>query len=492
MKDKPTATDLFALTVESSGRIIGVIHEEINPFQIALNKGSKVDEILPFLFGYFPMAKSEVLPQNISFNHFFGNVLLYHSANEVKVEFYNNPEGLELWEHLMQKHNQEQLIKSIVMKTDSSALSCNVLYSLGFMTFQQSEKGFELIGNVPDWFKKLIPDYNYSSSCFHLEELFPFLEVFLPEASELYHSKEDGKAVSGLWTEFSPQSEEVILQATAIRENGYNFIFLESVSERNPEKQKNLQKLREQSLAYRQLAKTEEKLRNVLKNREQFISIFSHDFRGPLAGIYSLIDLLRNDDEFMSNFKTNHSHLFNVIYKDVRDLHDYGSKLYDWSNVNFGSMKLERVFVDFNAMVHNLITTLEEKIFSKKTQIKLDIPNHFKIFVDEVFFKNALFNILTNAIKFSYPMGNIFISAKETKDFQIITISDEGMGMSQEIIDSIFNINIRKSSMGTSGEKGTGIGLTIVKKIMDMHQVEVLINSTEKKGTTIELKLAKK
>jgi len=491
MKDKSTTSDLFALTVESSGRIIETIHEEKNPFRTALNKGSKVDEVLPFLFGYFPMAKSEVFLENISFNHFFGNVLLYHSANEVKVEFYNNPEGLELWEYLLQKHNQEQLIKSIVMKIDSSTLSCNVLYSLGFMTFQHSENGFELIGNVPDWFKKLIPDYNYSSSCFHLEELFPFLEVFLPEASELYQSKEDGKAVSGLWTEFSPQSEEVILQATAIRENGYNFIFLESVSERNPEKQKNLQKLREQSLAYRQLAKTEEKLRNVLKNREQFISIFSHDFRGPLAGIYSLIDLLRNDDEFMSNFKTNHSHLFNVIYKDVRDLHDYGSKLYDWSNVNFGSMKLERVFVDFNTMVHNLITTLEEKIFSKKIQIKLDIPNHFTIFVDEVFFKNALFNLMTNAIKFSYPMGKITITAEESEGFQVIKIIDEGVGMTDELIESVFNYDSKKSATGTKGEKGSGIGLTIVKKIMDMHSADVIVDSVVEKGTTVEVRLKK-
>jgi len=491
MTNNSATTDLFALTVESSGRIIRVIHEKNNPFSIALNKGKRIDDVLPFLFGYFPVSKSEILLENISFNSFFGNVLLQHSGSEVKIEFYNNPEGLELWEHLVQKHNQEQLIKSIVMKTDSSALSCNVLYSLGFMTFQRSEHGFELIGNVPDWFKKLIPNYNYSGLCFQLEDIFPFLEVFLPEAMEIYKRSEDGKVVSGLWTEFTPQSEEVILQATAVKENGYNFIFLESISERNPEKQKNLQKLREQSLTFRQLEKTEEKLRNLLKYREQFISIFSHDIRGPLAGIYSIIDLLKNDDEFMSGFKPNHSHLFNMIYKDIRGLHDYSTKLYDWSNMNFGNMKLDLVSIDFNVLINNLLVNLKDRYYAKKIKMDIKIPSHFIIKVDEVFFKNALFNLLTNAIKFSYPMGEISIMAESHKDYQIIRIADVGMGMSKDIIASIFDFESKESTVGTAGEKGTGIGLTIVKKILDMHNIEIKVESELEKGTRIELVLKK-
>ena len=492
MQDNISNRDFFVLEVESSGRIIGSEDFSLNPFKVDLSKGLKVDDALPFLFGFFPMTKPEIFLENISFSNFFGNVILEHSSNIVRIKFYPNPEGLKLWEHLVQKHNQEQLIKSIVMKTDSSSLSCNVLYTLGFMTFQQSEKGFELMGNVPDWFKKLIPDYNYSSLNFQLEELFPFLEVFLPEATELYQSNEDGKAVSGLWTEFSPQNDEVILQATAVRENGYNFIFLEAISERNPDKQKNLQKLREQSLAYRQLAKTEEKLRNVLKYREQFISIFSHDIRGPLAGIYSLIDLLKNDDEFMGSFKPNHANLFNVMYKDLRDLHDYTTKLYNWSNVNFGNMKLDLEPVDFNSLMKNLLTNLDDKIFSKKIKIVLDIPAQFNIYVDEVFFKNALFNLMTNAIKFSYPMGKITIAAEEADGFQVIKIIDEGVGMTEEIIESIYNYDSKKSAMGTTGERGSGIGLTIVKRIMDMHRADVIVDSVVEEGTIIELKLLKK
>lgn len=491
MDNKLTTANIFAVIVESSGRIINLENTSENPFEFDLPKGTKVDEVLPFLFGIFPVTDNEILIENIRYKDFFGNILIKHSSAEVRIEFYNNPKGLAQWEEIVQKHNQEQLINSIVNKTDSSALSCNVLYTLGFMTFEQCEKGFQLIGNIPNWFRKLFPNYNYSSIVFPLEDLFPFFEVFMPEVSDLFNSKHDGKIVSGLWTEFSQDNEEVILQASAVRENGFNFVFLEPISDRNPDKQKNLQKLREQSLAYRQLAKTEDKLRNILKYREQFISIFSHDIKGPLGGIYSLIELLKEDDEFMGNFKPNHQHLFNVIYKDVRSLHDYATKLYDWSNINFGNMELDLEVVDFNIIVQDLLTNLEDKIFTKKLEIITNIPSHFMINVDEVFFKNVLYNLMNNAIKFSYPLGKITITALEKEDFKSIIIEDRGLGMSQETKNAIFNFDIKKTSSGTSGEKGSGIGLTIVKKILDMHNIDIKVQTELKKGTSIELLLKK-
>jgi len=491
MDSKLTPAKRFALIVEASGRIIDLENIDENPFRFELLKGTKVDEVLPFLFGIFPITDNEILIDSIRYKDFFGNILIKVSSADVKIEFYNNPNGLVQWEQIVQKHNQEHLINSIVNKTDSSALSCNVLYTLGFMTFKQCEKGFELIGNIPNWFRKLFPNYNYSSVVFQLEELFPFFEVFMSEVSDLFNSQHDGKIVSGLWTEFTHNNEEVILQASAVRENGFNFVFLEPISDRNPDKQKNLQKLREQSLAYRQLAKTEDKLRNVLKYREQFISIFSHDIKGPLGGIYSLIELLKEDEEFMGNFKPSHQHLFNVIYKDVRSLHDYATKLYDWSNINFGHMELDLEVVDFNITIQDLLTNLEDKTFTKKLEVITNIPSQFMINVDEVFFKNVLYNLMNNAIKFSYPLGKITITALENEDSKSIIIEDRGVGMSKDTKEAIFNFDMKKTSSGTSGEKGSGIGLTIVKKILDMHNIDIKVKSELEKGTSIELMLKK-
>ncbi len=481
----------FQVIVEICGRIVKVNEVHKSPFSFTLEVGQKSDDLLPFLFGIFPLSQEKVLLENIEFDDFIGNIYITKLGDEIEIIFYNQPEELILWQKKVQKHNQEELIKSLAMKTNKSDLSCNILNTLGFMVFQKKANGFYLSGNIPNWFKLLFPNYNYSSLKFDLTYLFPFLEVFLPEAESIFQQKKDGKIVSGLWTKISKQNTEFILQATAIKDIKSNFIFLESISDRYPDKQKNIQKLREQSLSLTQLKKTEDALRDVLKYREQFISIFSHDIKGPIGGIYSLMELLIKEDDFMSSFKENHVHLFDVMYKDLRDLHEYANKLYDWSNYNFGNLKLDKSDTEMQPIMSNLILNLKDKVNEKNINIELDIEEGFSLTIDAVFFKNALYNLIYNAIKYSNSFGSIKISSYESDKESSLRIKDNGVGMSQDIIDSLYDFNSKVSNIGTRGEMGTGIGITIVKKIMDLHQAKIKIESVKGEGTLINLIFSK-
>lgn len=486
---KKACIEYYSIVTEPCGKIIEFSNEQANPFSFAPAKGSKVEDQFPFLFGLYPMQDQQMVLEHISFDSFEGNIVLHNELEQVNICFYKNPENETQWQKLIQKHNQEKLIKHLEMKTDNLPLPGNVLHSLGFMSFVKVDSNYHLAGNIPDWFKLQFPNYNYSNDIFDLTDLFPFLEVFLPEAEQLFGMRSEGKIASGLWTEVSATNQEIILQATALVEKEKHLILLEPISERNPNKHKDLQRSRELSLAHNQLIKTEDALRDILKYREQFISIFSHDIKGPLAGTYALMNLLSTDEGFMKAFEPQHEHIFNVISKGLKDLYDYSEKLYEWSNINFGQPNLEIANIDLNYLMKQIMLSLENKVKAKNIAVEIQITEQLFVKADEVFFKSALFNILTNAIKFSELLGKITISATEEEGYSLIRIQDEGLGMSEEEKKSLFNFDEKKSKTGTSGEKGTGIGLTIVKKIMDMHKAIIEVESEVGKGTSIIIKL---
>jgi len=101
-------------------------------------------------------------------------------------------------------------------------------------------------------------------------------------------------------------------------------------------------------------------------------------------------------------------------------------------------------------------------------------------------------NLLSNAIKFSHREGLIKVSAAEISDFITISVKDNGVGMSEEEIESIFRIENISSKNGTDNEKGTGLGLTLCKEIIQAHKGNISIESELGKGSKFTVMFPKK
>jgi signal transduction histidine kinase len=93
-------------------------------------------------------------------------------------------------------------------------------------------------------------------------------------------------------------------------------------------------------------------------------------------------------------------------------------------------------------------------------------------------------NLLTNSIKFTKDRGNISISTEKQNGNLLVSVKDDGIGMTQETIDSILSHSTIKSSDGTSGEKGTGLGLLLCKEFITKNNGELNIESEPGKGST--------
>ena len=98
-------------------------------------------------------------------------------------------------------------------------------------------------------------------------------------------------------------------------------------------------------------------------------------------------------------------------------------------------------------------------------------------------------NLISNAIKYSNPGGQVIISAIEGKQFVEIEVADNGVGISKETQDKLFKIDEFHSSIGTDNEHGTGLGLLFCKEFIDMHGGKIQIESEQGKGCKIKFDL---
>lgn len=227
-----------------------------------------------------------------------------------------------------------------------------------------------------------------------------------------------------------------------------------------------------------QTALAEEKEFNELKSK--FISMASHEFRTPLTSVQSSVDLiamyLKNN-----NFEKVDKHIHR-IKQSVLHVHRL---LEDFLSVS----KLEENKIDLKLASFNLNELVEETVNELQKQTKvgqtISIEKNGQadlVQSDRNLLKNVLYNLITNAIKYSEEHKAITIQLSQTKTHQTITVTDEGIGIPVKDQKHLFGRFFRASN--TVGIKGTGLGLNIVKSYLDLLNGDISCQSEEGKGTT--------
>ena len=242
-------------------------------------------------------------------------------------------------------------------------------------------------------------------------------------------------------------------------------------------------KLEEREKELNEALKKEMEL-NDLKSK--FVSIASHEFRTPLSTILSSASLIGryqtaeqqvNRDKHIDKIKSAVNNL-NGILSDFLDL----SKLEEEkTHVNLEETKLEPLIADIFSEVAGIL----------KPSLKLDsiIPTDFTLLTDKRTLKNILFNLTSNAIKYS-ENGTISVKAIDNNGRVIISVSDEGMGIPEEDHKHLFQRFFRASNV--EGIQGTGLGLSIVKNYVELLKGEITYQSVLGKGSTFVIVLPKK
>lgn len=240
------------------------------------------------------------------------------------------------------------------------------------------------------------------------------------------------------------------------------------------------------------LSKNLEKMRLTLLDNEQrrtrFIMGVSHDLRTPVAVIKGYTEAIADD---VMNNPDDIKKSLGIISTKTNQLETMIDSLINFVKLSNTEWKQKLETVCLFSELEELATSAENMgtVFNRNVSCSINIPNDIKVPMDKQLFNRAFENLLNNAIRYTKEGDDISLTAvmQENSNIAEISVSDTGIGISEEDLDHIFDLFYRGTS--SRREEGMGIGLSVVKQIVDSHGWKIDVKSQLGKGTTFTIKL---
>jgi len=238
----------------------------------------------------------------------------------------------------------------------------------------------------------------------------------------------------------------------------------------------------------KQLASALEEVQKISKNKSEFISSVSHELRTPLTSIKGYASLLiagkvgAIPEDVKKRLEKINLHSDNLV-KLINDLLDIARIESGRAEMHFEKRSIKSIV----EVVHDLLTPqIKEKNIQWKPDMIEGIP---EMLVDPNQIERVFINLISNAIKFTPENGTISVKIEYDKNEMKISISDTGIGISEEDIPKLFNEFYRVNNTLNQSLKGSGLGLALVKRIIEAHGGIITITSKVTKGTTVQFTL---
>ncbi len=242
----------------------------------------------------------------------------------------------------------------------------------------------------------------------------------------------------------------------------------------------------ENTLSQLQEANEELTILNADKNR--FIQILGHDLKTPFNTLLGFSDLLL--ENLHSYDMERIESLLQIINKTSHQTFRLLEELLLWSKAHADRIPFEPRKILFRnvclQVVESLMSNAEAKSISLTMQ---EFDDNLMIYADEQMLKTILRNLISNAIKFTHPNGEIKIRTDRDQAFTMVTVTDNGVGIAPEQIDRLWDITQTHTTEGTANEKGTGLGLLLCKEFVEMHGGWIWVDSQPAKGSSFRFAL---
>lgn len=255
------------------------------------------------------------------------------------------------------------------------------------------------------------------------------------------------------------------------------------------EQEKEIYRLKNVELAQAlaEVEKLNAHLRHMDTEKSELLGVVVHDLKSPLSNILMLAQILsRNHNtitpadiyEFAGDIETVAHRMMELIIN-----------LLDADSMESGHMQLHAAAVDMVSMVAGVLSQYRERAAAKSILLHIDMPQHAVVLADATALTRVVDNLVSNAIKYSPPDSNVYVSVQVQPQSARCTVRDEGPGMTPEDMDRLFGRFARLSARPTGGEHSTGLGLSIVKKLVEAMHGDIRCESEHGKGASFILDL---
>jgi PAS domain S-box-containing protein len=214
------------------------------------------------------------------------------------------------------------------------------------------------------------------------------------------------------------------------------------------------------------LRKTEEALRDADRRKDEFVALLAHELRNPLAPIRYALSSIEKPDCSVEQRR----HAEQVIGRQAAHMSRLLDDLLDISRITRGTLELKTGHVELTSVLSNAIEAARPIIDAKRHTLTLDFPKQAICAVaDPVRLTQVFSNLLINAAKYTDEGGHIELSARHANATLVVSVRDNGIGISKEMHTKIFTLFTQDHAAANRSEGGLGIGLSLVSGIVDLH-----------------------
>jgi PAS domain S-box-containing protein len=236
----------------------------------------------------------------------------------------------------------------------------------------------------------------------------------------------------------------------------------------------NIQRWAGINLDISRLKNTERALLEADRRKDEFLATLAHELRNPLAPIRNAVRILDSDAADDRQRKWGRE----VISRQVQRMSLLLDDLLDVSRITRGQLELKKDYVDLRTVVGDAVETARPLLEAKRHQLVVNLPSdNVRLEADPLRLSQVIGNLLTNAAKYTDPEGRIELAARLENAELVISIRDDGIGLSEEVMPGLFTMFSQVNSAIDRAEGGLGIGLALVKGLVALHGGRVEVRS---------------
>jgi PAS domain S-box-containing protein len=215
----------------------------------------------------------------------------------------------------------------------------------------------------------------------------------------------------------------------------------------------------------RDLKEREAQLKELNETKDKFFSVIAHDLRSPFNSILGFTELLKvNLDQ--NNFTASRNYL-KYLHTSAKSTLILLENLLDWAKSQTGQIEYKPERICLGCIINNIFEILNSTAEIKNISLHHAVPESIKVFADMNMLNTVFRNLISNAIKFSNLGGHVEVYALAGDERVEITVSDNGVGIQEEVFNNLFKIHAGITTLGTAQEKGSGLGLVLCKDFVE-------------------------
>ena len=227
-------------------------------------------------------------------------------------------------------------------------------------------------------------------------------------------------------------------------------------------------------------------LSQVEEMKSNFMRLMSHDLKTPVARIQGMVELINRDPNPMSPAQEK---AVDSIGKSADELTSFFGSVLSLGRIESKDVKLQLKSRDVNALLKEVVAKCEDLAMQKNIKIITEFEPMFSMKIDEDLMRQVFVNLVENAIKYSPEGSNILVSTEEVNGKVAVQVADQGIGIPQDEIPSLFSKFYRAEAARDSKVKGSGLGLYLSNYFVQLHQGQISVESEPQEGSTFTVEL---